>query len=197
MSQEELEQYINAYGKDLFSFCCSVTRSRQEAEDLYQDTFLKLYESRENLVIEKNPKSFLMGIAVNLYRNYKRKKSIRKRIMGVPWSVEEMTTGNGLCVLSKAATGSSAGFPVDIPTQSRLVEEQIVLQEECALVRRVVQTLPDKYRIPILLFYMEELSLKEIAAVLKLSEGAVKSRIFRAKKILKQKLERQGYHYEK
>lgn len=78
MSQEELKQYIDAYGKDLFSFCCSVTRSCQEAEDLYQDTFLKLYELRENLVIEKNPKSFLMGIAVNLYRNYKRKLSIRK-----------------------------------------------------------------------------------------------------------------------
>lgn len=47
MSQEELKQYIDAYGKDLFSFCCSVTRSCQEAEDLYQDTFLKLYELRE------------------------------------------------------------------------------------------------------------------------------------------------------
>ena len=49
--------------------------------------------------------------------------------------------------------------------------------------------LADKYRLPMLLFYMEELSLAEIAAVLKLPEGTVKSRLHRAKKILKQKLE--------
>lgn len=89
MSQEELGQYIYAYGRELFSFCCSVTRNRQEAEDLYQDTFLKLYEIRENLQIETNPKSYLMGISVNLYRNYRRKLSIRKRIAGTKWPVEE------------------------------------------------------------------------------------------------------------
>ena len=66
MSREELEKYIYAYGKDLFSFCCLVTGSRQEAEDLYQDTFLKMYEVREGLSVEKNPKSFLMGVSVNL-----------------------------------------------------------------------------------------------------------------------------------
>lgn len=169
MSQEELEQYIYAYGKDLYSFCCSVTRDCQEAEDLYQDTFLKLYEIRENLVLEKNPKSFLMGIAINLYRNYKRKRSIRQRIVGVEWSVEEMVT--------------------DIPAEGQLTEEQVIMQEECRMLRSAVRKLPDKYRIPVLLFYMEELSLTEISQILKLPEGTVKSRIYRAKKILKQKLE--------
>ena len=41
MKQEELELYMDTYGKDLYSFCCCVTRNRQEADDLYQDTFLK------------------------------------------------------------------------------------------------------------------------------------------------------------
>lgn len=44
MKQEELENYIDMYGRELYSFCCCVTRSCQEADDLYQDTFLKLYE---------------------------------------------------------------------------------------------------------------------------------------------------------
>ena len=47
MNQEELEAYIQTYGKDLYSFCCSMTRNRQEADDLYQDTFLKLYELKD------------------------------------------------------------------------------------------------------------------------------------------------------
>ncbi|MDE7418265.1 MAG: RNA polymerase sigma factor [Lachnospiraceae bacterium] len=178
MRQEELEQYIQDYGKDLFSFCCSVTRSRDEAEELYQDTFLKLYEIGEKLVIEANPKSYLMGISVNIYRNYKRKLSVRQRIVGVTKSVEEMD--------------------VEPVSEARLPEEEVIEQEECRFIRSVVGQLPDKYRLPILLFYMEELPLAEIAAVLKLPEGTVKSRLYRAKKILKQKLEeREGYGHER
>ncbi len=178
MRQEELEQYIQDYGKDLFSFCCSVTRSRDEAEELYQDTFLKLYEIGEKLVIETNPKSYLMGISVNIYRNYKRKLSVRHRIVGVTKSVEEMD--------------------VEPVSEARLPEEEVIAQEECEFIRSAVGQLPDKYRLPILLFYMEELPLSEIAAVLRLPEGTVKSRLYRAKKILKQKLEeREGYGHER
>lgn len=68
MNREELEEYMNAYGKDLYSFCCFLTQKRQKADDLYQDTFLKLYESKESLLLH-NPKSYLMSVAVNLYRN--------------------------------------------------------------------------------------------------------------------------------
>lgn len=92
MSREELEKYIYAYGKDLFSFCCLVTGSRQEAEDLYQDTFLKMYEVREGLSVEKNPKSFLMGVSVNLYRNRRRKYAIRRRILGAETAMEDAET---------------------------------------------------------------------------------------------------------
>lgn len=169
MRQEELEQYIREYGKELYSFCRSMAWNLAEAEDLYQDTFLKFYEIGDGLVIEKNPKSYLMGIAVNLYRNYKRKLSVRRRIAGVWQSVEEIDA--------------------DIPADARLLEEEILVREECRAVRGAVKTLADKYRIPVLLFYMEEMSLAEIAAVLKLPEGTVKSRLHRAKKILKQKLE--------
>lgn len=168
MRQEELEQYIREYGKDLYSFCRSVTRNLEEAQDLYQDTFLKLYEIGDRLVTLNNPKSYLMGIAVNLYRNEKRKLSVRRRIVGVWQSVEEMDT--------------------DIPEDARLLEEEVIAREECRIVRSAVQSLADKYRLPVLLFYMEELSLSEIAFVLRLPEGTVKSRLHRAKRILQQML---------
>ncbi len=168
MRQEELEQYIREYGKDLYSFCRSVTWNLEEAQDLYQDTFLKLYEIGDRLVTLNNPKSYLMGIAVNLYRNEKRKLSVRRRIVGVWQSVEEMDT--------------------DIPEDARLLEEEVIAREECRIVRSAVQSLADKYRLPVLLFYMEELSLSEIASVLRLPEGTVKSRLHRAKRILQQML---------
>lgn len=172
MNQKELESYIYAYGKDLYSFCCSVAYDRQEADDLYQDTFLKLYEMGESLEIKKNPKSFLMSISVNLYRNAKRKFSIHRRIMGTAMSVEEAA---------------------DIPSGEKMTEDEVMEKEECRMVRSAVGKLPDKYRIPVLLFYMEELSISDISSILKLPEGTVKSRIHRAKKILKQKLEDQAY----
>lgn len=169
MKQEELENYICTYGRDLYSFCCSVTRKRQEADDLYQDTFLKMYEMSDQLVILTNPKSYLMGIALNLYRNYKRKLSVRQRITGASVSVEELAE----C----------------IPLEGQGTEELIISREECQTVRKAVAKLPDKYRIPILLYYMEEFSQAEIAAMLRISESAVKTRIHRAKKLLREKLE--------
>lgn len=175
MNRKELEKYIYTYGKDLYSFCCSITRNRQEADDLYQDTFLKLYEIRENLVVNKNPKSFLMSVSVNLYRNYKRKLLTRQKIIGLEISVDEMV--------------------IDIPSTERMTEEKLIVQEESRILHAMIKKLPDKYRIPILLFYMEELSLSDVSQIMKLPEGTVKSRIYRAKKILKQKLE--DMHYER
>ena len=169
MYQEELENLIDVYGRDLYSFCCSITRNIHEAEDLYQDTFLKLSEIRESVYIRKNPKSFLMSISVNLYRNYKRKRFVRQKIIGMEYSIEEAV--------------------IEIPAKEQLTEEYILMQEKCQMIRNAVYGLPDKYRIPVLLFYMENLAVKEISGILKLPEGTVKSRIHRAKKILKEKLE--------
>lgn len=171
MKQEELENYIYTYGKDIYSFCCCVTHSRQEADDLYQDTFLKLYEMKGKVVIRSNPKSFLMSVALNLYRNYKRKLSVRQRITGAAVSVDE--SGDNIVSMEQA------------------VEDVVVSEEERRIVRLAVQKLPDKYRIPILLYYMEELSIAEIAVLLQMSENTVKTRMRRAKKILKEKLEGQ------
>ena len=171
MKREELENYIYTYGKDLYSFCCHVTRSRQEADDLYQDTFLKMYEMGEKVVIRTNPKSFLLSVALNLYRNHKRKLSVRQRIIGVSVAVDEAT--------DSVADGE------------RGTEDLVVAKEECLLVREMVRKLPDKYRMPILLYYMEGVSIAEIAALLQMSENTVKTRMRRAKKILKERLEGQ------
>lgn len=173
MKQEELEQYIDTYGRELYSFCRYVTRDRQEADDLYQDTFLKMCESREKLVIRKNPKGFLMAVSVNLYRNRKRKLAGRQKIAEMQLYCEELDTG----LASEACT----------------VEEAVVNKEKCRMLAEAVKQLPDKYRIPVLLFYMEEIPQAEIADILKVAEGTVKSRICRAKKILRQKLEDMDY----
>lgn len=175
MNQEELENIIYAYGRDLYSFCRFITHNGHEADDLYQDAFLKLCEMRETLHIESNPKGFIMSVAYNIYRNNKRKLSLRQLKTGKRISIDE-----------------NLG---DIPSKEPIIEEQLILDEKCRLIRSEVDKLADKYKIPILLFYMEGLSINEISHILKLPGGTVKTRIHRAKKNLKQKLE--GIYYDK
>lgn len=170
MNHEELEMCIQAYGKDIYSFCRKLTWSASEADDLYQDTFLKLVELRERLQIENNPRSYLLSVAINLWKNRRRKMVWRQRITGWEISVED------------------ENMP-ELPSTDASVEEQMISREEKALVQQVVKELPDKYRVPVLLFYMEELKLSEIAEILKIPTGTVKSRLFRAKKMLEKELE--------
>ncbi len=173
MQREELERIMEAYGRDLFSFCCFVTRDRQDAEKLYQDTFLKLYESREKLHIDKNAKSFLMSVALNLYRNYRRKRSVRERIAGTAYSAEESWR--------------------EVPDERENVEERALAGEACRALREAVRRLPDKYRLPVLLYYMENLTQREIARLMGLPEETVKTRLRRARAILRKDMEGQGY----
>ncbi len=173
MQREELERIMEAYGRDLFSFCCFVTRDRQDAEELYQDTFLKLYESREKLHIDKNAKSFVMSVAYNLYRNYRRRRSVRERITGAAYSLEE--------------SGQ------ELPDRAEAVEERVLAEEMCRALREAVRRLPDRYRLPVLLYYMEELTQRETGRILGLPEETVKTRLRRARAMLRKDMEGQGY----
>lgn len=69
------------------------------------------------------------------------------------------------------------------------IETEVLRAEERRQVQRAVDTLPEKYRVVVLLYYMEELPLAQIASVLRVPEGTVKSRLHQARKLLRQQLE--------
>lgn len=169
MKLETLEAYIDAYGKDVYAFCLYLARSRQDADDLYQDTFLKMVEIWETLDLEKNPKSYLLSVAVHIWMNRKRKFAWRQKITGPQMPLEEMVQ--------------------EPPDKNGSLEEQYITREERNTVRQAVQKLPEKYRLPVLLFYMEEQKLSEISRILGIPEGTVKTRLHRAKKLLEKELE--------
>ncbi|MGN1180365.1 MAG: RNA polymerase sigma factor [Suilimivivens sp.] len=176
MTITELEQCIDKYGKDIFSFCRRITGSIQEGEDLYQDTFLKALELSERMDMEKNPKSFLLSIAIRLWKNRRRKYAWRHRIAGM----ESLDAKSETNVLSD-------------PAEERLPEEEILTREQNCFVQSCITELPEKYRIPIYLYYSAELSVKEISCCLKLPEGTVKSRLHKARTMIKERLEAFGY----
>lgn len=168
MNKQLLEHYIEAYGTDIYSFCIRLTQNRELAEELYQDTFLAMCE-KEDWKEEGNVKSYLLGIAIKLWQNRKRKFAWRKRIAAeIPLSKEQ-----GLEAFS---------------TDENL-EQHMVSKEEQEAVWKAVYKLPEQLRIVILLYYMEDFKVAEIAEKLSLSISNVKSKLMRARRYLKQELE--------
>lgn len=168
MNKQLLEHYIEAYGTDIYSFCIRLTQNREQAEELYQDTFLAMCE-REDWKEEGNVKSYLLGITIKLWQNRKRKFAWRKRIAAeIPLSKEQ-----GL-----------EAFSAD-----ENLEQHMVSKEEQEAVWKAVYKLPEQLRIVILLYYMEDFKVAEIAEKLSLSISNVKSKLMRARRYLKQELE--------
>lgn len=170
MTRVELEQCINEYGTEIYSFCKHLTGSKQEADDLYQDTFLKAVELQEKISRKDNPKGYLLSVAVRLWRNRKRKLIWRNRIAPMVSIAEEQEN-------------------VELYDRKHSPEESCIVNEEKRLVQNAVDKLPEKMKVCVLLFYMEELSVTEMANLLKLPEGTVKSRLYKARKILVKELE--------
>lgn len=168
MNKQLLEHYIEAYGTDIYSFCIRLTQNRELAEELYQDTFLAMCE-KEDWKEEGNVKSYLLGITIKLWQNRKRKFAWRKKIAAeIPLSKEQ-----GL-----------EAFSAD-----ENLEQHMVSKEEQEAVWKAVYKLPEQLRIVILLYYMEDFKVAEIAEKLSLSISNVKSKLMRARRYLKQELE--------
>ncbi len=176
MTITELEKCVDDYGKDIFNFCIQMTGNRQEGEDLYQDTFMKAVELLKKIDTDNNPKGYLLSIAVRLWKNKRRKQGWRWRIAGME-SLDE----------KEERAEQFAG------TQENLPEEEMLCREERALVRRCIRELNERYRIPVYLHYCGQLSVKETADCLKLPEGTVKSRLHKARTLIKEGLEASGY----
>ncbi len=174
MNREQLEQCISEWGKDIYAFCSQMTQNSQEAEDLYQDTFLKAVEFSEKIEFENNPKSYLVSIALRLWKNRKRKYAWRARIAGTKQLVEEE--------MSEKTGYRQSG-------QENPVEEGYLNEELKKQVRDAVERLDEKYRIPVYLYYTLQIPIAEIADMMKLSNGAIKSRLHKARNMLKQELE--------
>ena len=168
MTKEKLEETIESYGKSIYSFCLKLTGSRDIADDLYQDTWLFAVKALDALDEERNIRSYLLSVALHLWKNRKRKYSWRKRLVPEEELIEERD--------ENCETSGEDNLSICLNDEQR------------TYVNNAVNSLKDKYRIPILLFYMEEMKVAEIAETLGLPKGTVKSRLNYARGILREKL---------
>lgn len=172
MNAGEIEKCIDNFGTDVYRFCLSLCQDKADAEDLYQQTFLKALETEWTLDWEKNPRALFFSFAYHLWQSDRRKQARRNAIAPCGNYDEEME-----------AVMQSEGD----------VEEGYLQKELTAQVRQIMQTLPEKFQVPLLLFYLSDCSIEQIAAVIKKPPGTVKSRLFKGRSLIKQRLEDAGY----
>ncbi|WP_253735838.1 RNA polymerase sigma factor [Paenibacillus sp. FJAT-26967] len=150
-----LADLMAEYGEDVWNFAYFLTRKSHAADDISQDVFLIVYNRLYTFRGESTVKSWLLSITRNKSLNYLKTAFIRKVIL-----VDVLTNR-----------------PESSPSPETVVFDRIASKElwDC-----VIQ-LPLKFREVILLHYHYGLPNKEIALLLKISEGTVKSRMYRAK----------------
>ena len=73
------------------------------------------------------------------------------------------------------------------------IEENFFRKELMAQVDRIIQSLPEKIRVPLILFYLSDCSIEQIAGIIKKPPGTVKSRLFKGRSLIKKRLEETGY----
>lgn len=165
MTVSDIGRLAEEHGSAIYNFCLKITDDTYSAEELYQNTFLKALEKRESIDETNNPKAYLCSIAVSLLKSSKR-KAARRHGIAPTVTIEEVTEKTGT-----------------------RFEEDILKKEFYGVIKSAVSMLDEKLRLPILLHYVSDMPLSEIATVMNVPEGTVKSRLHTARKLIKEQLE--------
>ena len=163
-----LEDLYEEYGRYIYHLCLKLTRNKEEAEDVMQDVWVKVVRYSDRLEDVDHVKGWLTTICMNTFRDrYRKNVRHNEHVMNQPSTLD-------VPILDLVAS--------DTLTPGELVEQNDIQ----SLVRQKVGELDGIYRTTIEYFYVQQYSLNEIAEVMKVSIGTVKSRLFRARKYLKE-----------
>ena len=166
-----LNDLMERHATPVFHFLCRMLNNEEDAHDLAQETFVRVFRARASFRAGDKFTAWLYTIAANLARNHFR---WRTRHPTVPLDAESDTTGQTLADVLPAATPAP--------------HEQALAAERAAAVRAAVQNLPEDMRAAIILCEWEERSVVEAAAILEATPKAVESRLYRARQILRERL---------
>src|SRR6201987_3910996 len=151
----------------LVNFLYRMVRNREQAEDLAQDVFLRVYRAREDYVPSAKFTTWLFRIATNLALNSVRDNRSRKLEVSIdaPVSVD---------------VDAGDERTMDVPEKHPNIEQHLVEEARRKMIRHAIDKLPEKQRAAVLLHKYQELDYEEISKILQCSESALKSLLFRA-----------------
>lgn len=156
----DIDKAVRTYADMVLRLAVVNTNNRTEAEDIFQEVFLKLIRYQDSITSEEHLKAWLIRVTINQSHSH----------TGSFWN---------------KFTG---GFNDKVELKDEKAEEELYGMEATSDVTRAVMALPLKYRRVIHLFYYEEFSVKEIAEILNEKEATVKTHLARGRKLIENKI---------
>lgn len=154
-----LDEYIARYGKRLFGLCLHLCKNQADAEDLYQESWLKALKKLDSYDPSRDFEPWITCICVNSYKNILRKMGRSIMYNGF------LSTEQKEAVLANVAEQEPTDY---------------------SGLHSAVDSLPEKLRITLILFYFKDMDVGLTAKTLGLPQGTVKSRLNRARQLLKE-----------
>ncbi len=170
--QSAFDYLVQKYRRPLVSFMYRMARNSAAAEDLAQEVFLRVYRSRESYEASAKFTTWLYRIATNLAVNHAR--DTRHERPEVTVSLDE--------------PDEDTGTTLELPDSHLTAEQAMVRRERMVAIRAKVEALPEQQRLAVIMHKYQQMDYKQIADVLKKSESATKSLLFRAYETLREQL---------
>jgi RNA polymerase sigma-70 factor (ECF subfamily) len=168
-----LNDLMERHATAVFQFLCRMLQNEDDANDLAQETFVRVFRSKESFDPAQRFSTWLFTIAANLARNHIRWRTRHPNVsLNAESEQSEHTLGDTLVSEGPAPS------------------EQTLNTERAAAVRTAVSRLPEDMREAIVLCEWEELSMAEAATVAKTTPKAIESRLYRARQILRGELKK-------
>jgi RNA polymerase sigma factor (sigma-70 family) len=168
-----LNDLMERYAPPVFHFLCRMLGNEDDANDLAQETFARVFRSRDKFRASEKFSTWLFTIAANLARNQFRWRTRHPNIsLDAETGVAEESLANVL------------------PAAGAAPNEQVLAEERAAAVRNAVGKLPRDLREAIVLCEWEEKSVAEAASILDVTPKAIESRLYRARQLLREQLKR-------
>jgi len=163
---------IQKYRRPLVGFMYRLCHNPATAEELAQEVFLRVYRSRSSYEPSAKFSTWLYRIATNLAVNHARDTRHERPENTVRLDEPDRETGTA----------------PDLADDSISAEEQLLKRERLAAIRTKVNALPERQRLAVMMHKYQQMDYRQIAAVMKLSESATKSLLFRAYETLREQL---------
>jgi RNA polymerase sigma-70 factor (ECF subfamily) len=163
---------IEKYRKPIIHFMLRMVRNQAIAEELAQEVFLRVYRSRQTYRAEAKFSTWLYRIATNLGVNHARDTKQERSAQTVYLDEPDPETGS----------------TPDVADRTPSIEQEMVRDERMNAIRQHVMALPERQRTAVLMHKYQGMDYKDIGDVLKLSESATKSLLFRAYQTLRERL---------
>ena len=158
-----VQDFVDNYMEKIFYFCLKKTSNRLDAEDLTQDIALNVIDGLNKGTVPDNYSAWIWQIAHNVYSKWAIKKRIKRENIN---SIEI--------------------YDIDIVDDTPNVIDEMIHDEQLALLRRELAFIKSEYRNIIVAYYLENKSIKDIAKSLNLSVDAIHQRLHRARNVLKE-----------